>query len=609
MKYILIHGGVISGVGKGIISSSIGTLMKSLGLRVTAIKIDPYLNIDAGTFNPYEHGEVYVLDDGGEVDLDLGNYERFMGISMTSKNNITTGKIFQEVIAKERRGDYLGKTVQFIPHITDHIINTVTEVSKIPTDGSGSEPEVCIIELGGTAGDIESMHFFEAFRQMEFRVGKDNFLNIHVSLVPTPGSGEQKTKPIQNSVRTLRGLGLSPDLIVCRCKTPIEEPTKAKISTFCNVLPSQVISVHDVGSIYRVPIMLHDQKVTKYIRERLQLPKYVQSKVVLKKWRQLAIKSERNAREVKIALVGKYVALEDAYVSVVKALKHSALSVNRKLVLNFIDSENLQPRMQEDDPSRYYEAYQKLCSADGIIVPGGFGDRGVEGKISAINWARTHNKPFLGICLGMQLSVVEFCRNVLKWDGANSAEFNPETKYPVVISMPEHHTGEMGGTMRCGQRKTIFKDQNGIMYKLYGSKAEVSERHRHRYEVNPEHVKEISSKGLKFVGEDVDGERMEIIELEGHPFFVGLQAHPEFTSRPLKPSPPYLGLILASIGKLDKYLKNDCKMCPEILDNDSDDELFNEEFNRLILEDETDELQVRKSPIKNPLRISEGGDN
>jgi CTP synthase len=440
MKYILIHGGVISGVGKGIVSSSLGTLMKSLGLRVTAIKIDPYLNIDAGTFNPYEHGEVYVLDDGGEVDLDLGNYERFMGISMTSSNNITTGKIFQEVIQKERRGDYLGKTVQFIPHVTDHIINTVQKVALIATDGTEQEPEVCIIELGGTAGDIESMHFFEAFRQMEFRVGKENFVNIHVSLVPTPGSGEQKTKPLQNSVRTLRGLGLSPDLIICRCKTPIEESTKSKISVFCNVLQHQVISVHDVSSIYRVPLMLHDQKVTKQLRERLQLPKYVQSKLVLKKWRQLAVKSERNTREVKIALVGKYVAFEDAYVSVVKALKHSALAVSRKLVLNFIDSENLQPSMQDADPVKYYEAYQKLCSASGIIVPGGFGDRGVEGKIAAINWARNHNIPYLGICLGMQLAVVEFCRNVLKWENANSAEFDAQTKYPVVISMPEHHT-------------------------------------------------------------------------------------------------------------------------------------------------------------------------
>jgi len=407
-------------------------------------------------------------------------------------------------------------------------------------------------------------------------------------------------------------------LIICRCKLPCTEGTKNKISTFCNVHPNQVISVHDVGSIYRVPIILHEQKVTKFIRERLQLPKYVQSKLILKKWRQLALKSEGHShgREVTIALVGKYVQLEDAYLSVIKALKHAALAVNRKLTLKFIDSEFLQPNQQEMDPARYYESMQKLCCADGIIVPGGFGDRGIEGKMVAINWARRNNKPYLGICLGMQLAVVEFCRNVMNWEGANSAEFDKDTKYPVIISMPEHHTGVMGGTMRCGQRKTIFKEkEKSIMYKMYGKKAEVSERHRHRYECNPEFTKEIASKGLKFVGEDVDGERMEIVELEGHPFFVGCQAHPEFTSRPLKPSPPYLGLILASIGKLEKYLDDNCTM-KEVLDMDSDDDEFNEEFHRMILDDEKDELTVRSSPRKQSkadpklfIEPGPGGDN
>jgi len=604
MKYILVHGGVISGVGKGIISSSIGTLMKSIGLRVTAIKIDPYINIDAGTFNPYEHGETYVLNDGGECDLDLGNYERFISLSLTKDNNITTGKMYSEVIQKERNGDYLGKTVQIVPHVTDHIMNTVERVAKLPTDGTNLEPEVCIIELGGTIGDIESMPFVEAFRQFEFNIGKENFMNLHVSLVPTPGSGEQKTKPIQNSVRTLRGQGLSPDMIVCRCKLALEDSTKRKISQFCSVPADQVISVHDVGSIYRVPLILHEQKVTKFIRERLQLPKYVGSKNTLKKWRALAIKSEKSFKEVTIAFVGKYIQLEDAYVSVIKALKHSALAINRKLVIKFIDSEDLQDEAKLGHPARYYEAFQKLCSADGVIVPGGFGTRGTEGKITAINWAREHKIPFLGICLGMQLAVVEFSRNVMGLEGANSAEFDPKTKHPVIISMPEHHTGVMGGTMRCGQRETIFKDKECVMYKMYGKQDKISERHRHRYEVNPDFVQEIAAQGLKFVGEDVDGERMEIIELKDHPFFVGLQAHPEFESRPLKPSPPYLALLLASIKKLDNYIENGCNLTTDVIGDDSDEEYLREEdFSKLMLDDVRHAKMKREDEEKSEKQI------
>uniref|UniRef100_A0A7N6BPC8 CTP synthase n=1 Tax=Anabas testudineus TaxID=64144 RepID=A0A7N6BPC8_ANATE len=559
MKYILVTGGVISGIGKGIIASSVGTILKSCGLHVTAIKIDPYINIDAGTFSPYEHGEVYVLDDGGEVDLDLGNYERFLDIRLTRDNNLTTGKIYQSVITKERRGDYLGKTVQVVPHITDAIQEWVMKQAKISVDDDGMEPQVCVIELGGTVGDIESMPFIEAFRQFQFKVKKENFCNIHVSLIPqVHATGEQKTKPTQNSVRELRGLGLTPDLIMCRCTTPLETAVKEKISMFCHVEPTQVICVHDVPSVYRVPLLLEDQGVVSYLCQRLNLPVEMKPRKLLTKWKEMADRSDRLLESVSIALVGKYTKLSDSYTSVIKALEHSALAINHKLEVKYIDSADLETATLQEEPVKYHEAWQKLCSAHGDLVPSLF-----MSSPSSSHYARIPLVLFFaGVCLGMQLAVCEFARNVLGWEDANSTEFNPESKHPVVIDMPEHNPGQMGGTMRLGKRRTIFKSSSSVLRKLYGNVEYVEERHRHRFEVNPELKHHFEEKGLQFVGQDVEGERMEVIELEDHYYFVGVQYHPEFTSRPINPSPPYFGLLLAAAGKLQSYLTKGCRLSP-----------------------------------------------
>ncbi|KAI0217671.1 CTP synthase 1 [Lamellibrachia satsuma] len=566
MKYILVTGGVISGIGKGVIASSIGTILKAGGIRVTSIKIDPYINIDAGTFSPYEHGEVFVLNDGGEVDLDLGNYERFLDITLHRDNNITTGKIYQYVINKERRGDYLGKTVQVVPHVTDAIQEWVERVAKIPVDGNNKEPECCIIELGGTIGDIEGMPFVEAFRQFQFRVKRENFACVHVSLIPQPkATGEQKTKPTQNSVRELRGLGLSPDLIMCRSQTILSEQVKEKISNFCHVPPEQVIGVHDVGSIFRVPLLLEDQKLVEFFAERLHIPlPRPRPRKFLLKWRDLADRQDRLLKEVTIALVGKYTRLEDAYASVIKALTHAAMACNHKLNLKYIEATDLEIETQQEDPVRYHEAWHQLCSSNGVLVPGGFGMRGMEGKVLAAGWARKTKKPFLGICLGMQCAVIEFARNRLDWMDAHSTEAEPSTTHPVVIEMPEHHPGQLGGTMRLGLRKTIFKPGTSIIRRLYGNVDHVEERHRHRYEVNPTFVAQFEEKGLKFVGHDVDQERMEILELEDHPYFVAVQYHPEYISRPMKASPPYFGLLLAACGKLPYYLSRGCRLSPQM---------------------------------------------
>uniref|UniRef100_A0A452SDB9 CTP synthase n=1 Tax=Ursus americanus TaxID=9643 RepID=A0A452SDB9_URSAM len=485
MKYILVTGGVISGIGKGIIASSVGTILKSCGLHVTSIKIDPYINIDAGTFSPYEH---------------------------------------------------------VVPHITDAIQEWVMRQALIPVDEDGLEPQVCVIELGGTVGDIESMPFIEAFRQFQFKVKRENFCNIHVSLVPQPSStGEQKTKPTQNSVRELRGLGLSPDLVVCRCSNPLDTSVKEKISMFCHVEPQQVICVHDVSSIYRVPLLLEEQGVVDYFLRRLDLPIERQPRKMLMKWKEMADRYDRLLETCSIALVGKYTKFSDSYASVIKALEHSALAINHKLEIKYIDSADLELSTLQEEPVRYHEAWQKLCSAHGVLVPGGFGVRGTEGKIQAIAWARKQKKPFLD---------------------ANSTEFDPKTNHPVVIDMPEHNPGQMGGTMRLGKRRTLFQTKNSVMRKLYGDPDYLEERHRHRFEVNPVLKKCLEEQGLKFVGQDVGGERMEIVELEDHPFFVGVQYHPEFLSRPIKPSPPYFGLLLASVGRLPHYLQKGCRLSP-----------------------------------------------
>ncbi|CAG5076102.1 Similar to CTPsyn: CTP synthase (Drosophila melanogaster) [Cotesia congregata] len=531
MKYILVTGGVISGIGKGVIASSFGTILKECGIAVTSIKIDPYINIDAGTFSPYEH----------EVDLDLGNYERFLDITLHRDNNITTGKVYQHVINKERHGDYLGKTVQVVPHITDCIQEWVERVSQQPVTESNSQPRVCVIELGGTIGDIEGMPFVEAFRQFQFRVKKENFCVAHVSLVPQPRStGEPKTKPTQASVRELRGLGLSPDLIVCRSEQPIGPSVKDKVSNFCHVAPEQVITIHDLSSIYRVPLLMESQGVIEFLNERLQLdlphvgPERPRS--FMRKWRDLSDRFDHLRKKVNIALVGKYTKLEDAYASVTKALQHASLEVGYKLNLTYIEAANLENATLADNPVLYHEAWQKLCKSDGVIVPGGFGKRGIEGKISACKWCRVNSKPMLGICLGLQVAVIEFARNVLGLEAANKST-------PSVIKA------------------------------LYGNVDGVEERHRHRYEVNPVFVSNLEAAGLKFVGQDTTGQRMEIIELEGHDYYVATQYHPEYLSRPMKPSAPFLGLILASVGKLKSYLAKGCRLTPRNLsDNDSDEE-------------------------------------
>ncbi len=549
MKYVVVTGGVLSGLGKGITASSIGVLLKSAGLSVTSVKIDPYLNCDAGTMSPFEHGEVYVLDDGGEVDLDLGNYERFLDIALTRDNNITTGKVYQAVIERERKGDYLGKTVQVIPHITNEIQEWIERVANKSSDGSSKTPDACVIELGGTVGDIESAPFIEALRQFQFRVGKENICFVHVSLVPVMGPvGEQKTKPTQHTVKELRGLGIIPDILVCRSENPLDYETREKLAAFCHVSPEAVVSAHDVSNIYRIPILLDEQGVSEVLSKEIgfALP---DSRPLLEDWIKMAETVDNLDEVVKIAMVGKYTGLSDSYLSVIKALQHSSFEVNRKLQINWIEAENLDEKVKRDDAEKYNEAWKLLKESDGILVPGGFGIRGIEGKIKAAEYARLNKIPYLGVCLGLQIATIEFCRNVLGMENANSTEFDGNTPHPAVVFMPEISKTHMGGTMRLGTKPTPFLVEDCKMKRLYGNKPHVDERHRHRYEVNPELITKIEEAGLIYVGKDETGQRCEIMELENHPFYVGTQYHPEFKSRTGRPSPPFLGLLKASIGE------------------------------------------------------------
>lgn len=551
MKYILVTGGVVSGLGKGVTASSIGLLLKACGLRVTSIKIDPYLNTDAGTMSPVEHGEVFVLDDGGEVDLDLGNYERFLDIKLTRDNNITTGKIYQDVIDRERRGDYLGKTVQVVPHITDAIQEWIERVAKIPVDGQSGAADVCVIELGGTIGDIESMPFIEALGQFSYRVGSDNFCLIHVSLVPVLNVvGEQKTKPTQHSVRGLRCLGLTPHIIACRSTTALEENVKTKISQFCHVQKENVITLYDVPNIWHIPLLLRDQKAHEAIFKVLNL-QGLTKEPELEEWTSRAETCDKLHDPVRIAMVGKYTSLTDAYLSVQKALVHASVARGKKLFVDWVSAEDLEEATAKENPDAYKAAWKLLKGADGMLVPGGFGDRGVEGKILAAKYAREKRIPFLGICLGMQIAVIEVARSVLGLKDAHSTEFDPDTKNPCVIFMPEGSKTHMGGTMRVGSRRTYFQPADCKSAKLYGNKRFIDERHRHRYEVNPEMVARLENSGLSFTGKDETGQRMEIVELRNHPYFIGVQFHPEFKSRPGKPSALFLGLIAAACGQLD----------------------------------------------------------
>ena len=549
MKYGVVTGGVLSGLGKGVTASSIGVLLKSAGLRVTSVKIDPYLNVDAGTMSPFEHGEVFVLDDGGEVDLDLGNYERFLDIALTRDNNITTGKVYDNVIQKERKGDYLGKTVQVIPHITNEIQDWIERVAHTASDGNGKEPDACVIELGGTVGDIESAPFVEALRQFQFRVGSENICFVHVSLVPVMGPvGEQKTKPTQHTVKELRGLGIIPDILVCRSASPLESETKTKLAAFCHVSENAVVSAHDVSNIYRVPMMFEDQRVSEVLAEGLDF-KLPAKKPLLEEWKSMADRVDGVEKEVRIAMVGKYTGLSDSYLSVIKALQHSSYAVNHKLVIDWIESANLDDDTAASDPESHAEAWGLLKGVDGILVPGGFGRRGIEGKIKAAEYARTNNVPYLGVCLGLQVATIEFCRNVLGMERSNSTEFDEDTPHPAVVFMPEISKTHMGGTMRLGTKPTPFLVDDCKMRRLYGGAEHVDERHRHRYEVNPELIEQIEDAGLKYVGKDETGQRCEIMELDDHPYFVGTQYHPEFKSRPNRPSPPFLGLLMAATGQ------------------------------------------------------------
>jgi CTP synthase len=574
VKYVLVTGGVMSGLGKGVVASSTGRLLKSFGLRVTAIKIDPYINIDAGTMSPFEHGEVFVLDDGGEADLDLGNYERFLDIKLTRDNNITTGKIYDRVIQKERKGEYLGKTVQVVPHISDEIQNWVLRVAHTPTDGLPGAPDVCVIELGGTVGDIESMPFIEAMRQFQFKVGRANMCIMHVSLVPVIGVvGEQKTKPTQQSARDLRALGLTPDLIMCRSSDVLSSDTQEKISSFCHVEPRCVISVNDVSNIYRVPRLLFNQNILGILSERLALSVSTQDTTDFDKWSSVAdtvdhLKSSSHIHDVHIAMVGKYTDLADSYLSVVRSLQHASYYVGCQLKIDWVEATDL----ENDQSDKFESSWALIKAAHGILVPGGFGDRGVEGKILAAKYARENNKPYLGICLGMQVAVIEAARSKLGWADANSAEFNPTSTHPVIVFMPEISRTHMGGTMRLGMRRTYFTTSDSLAARLYkpfhqplhiasGESKEgdefkfVDERHRHRYEVNPKLISQLSEAGIQFVGQDESGERQEIVEIPDHPYFLAVQYHPEFLSRPNRPSPPFVGLLLASTGKLKTWLE------------------------------------------------------
>ncbi|KAH8764808.1 CTP synthase N-terminus-domain-containing protein [Diaporthe sp. PMI_573] len=561
MRYVLVSGGVISGVGKGIIASSTGLLLKTLGLRVSCVKIDPYVSVDAGLMAPAEHGECFVLQSGSEVDLDLGNYERYLALTLAGDNNITTGKIYQHVIQKERRGDYLGKTVQIVPHVTNAIKDWIKRVAKVPVDGTSEEPDVCIIELGGTVGDIESMPFVEALTQLRHEAGPRNFMNIHVSYVPTI-HGEQKTKPTQHAVKSVRSYGVIPDLVACRCEQPLAESTIAKLALHCQVELDQILVVRDMPTVYQVPLLLEEQKIIPLLRTRLNLdalslpPASVSTGAELwDTWK--FVVTQKHEATIDIALVGKYVETHDAYLSVVKSLEHSSMHLRRKLNLIWVDAEHLEPKAKSTDEEKYNEAWHAVRTASGVIVPGGFGTRGTEGMMLASKFARENGTPFLGVCLGFQTAAIQYARDVCGMAEANSEEFHSLAKDCVVISMPELDKQNMGGTMRLGSRKTIFQEGSdwAKIRTLYGGGLEIEERHRHRYEINPVYIHRLETAGLHFVGKDETGQRMEIFELKDHPYFVGTQFHAEYQSKVLNPSKPYLGFIAASAGVLEKVLK------------------------------------------------------
>ena len=528
-KYIFVTGGVVSGLGKGITMACLGRLLKSRGLKVMAQKLDPYINVDPGTMNPYEHGEVYVTEDGAETDLDLGHYERFIDIELNKYSNLTTGKVYWNVLNKERQGDYLGKTVQVIPHITNEIKEFVYSVGK------KSNADVVLTEIGGTIGDIESQPFLEAIRQISHEVGRGNCLFVHVTLVPyIKSSGEQKSKPTQHSCKELMGLGINPDIIVCRCDMPMEKGVLDKIALFCNVAPDCVVENLTVDILYEAPMMLEKSKLSEVVCRELNLDT---QKPDMKEWTDMLERIKSRKEEVSIAIVGKYVKLHDAYLSVAEALKHGGYENSCIVNIKWIEAEDI-----FDDAT----CKKLLADVDGILVPGGFGDRGVEGKILACKYARENNVPYFGICLGMQIAVIEYARNVLGYKDATSSEFDAQSKHCVIDLMPDQHGNiPKGGTMRLGAYPCkIAKDS--LMSKAYGEDL-IQERHRHRYEFNNEYREELSNAGLRITGTSPDERLVEAVEIPANDFFIAVQYHPEFKSRPNRAHAIFREVVKASM--------------------------------------------------------------
>jgi CTP synthase len=527
-KYIFVTGGVVSSLGKGVAAASIGCLLESRGLRVTLQKCDPYLNVDPGTMSPYQHGEVYVTDDGAETDLDLGHYERFTSARLTRDNNWTTGRIYESIISKERRGDYLGKTVQVIPHVTDEI---KAAFRKISTD-----TDVVIVEIGGTVGDIESLPFLEAVRQMRLELGPEHSVLVHVTLVPfIPTAGELKTKPTQHSVKELLSIGIQPDLLLCRSDRWLPQDLKKKIALFCNMPESNVISMRDMDTIYGVPVALADEGLDNEIVRLLHLNAGERD---MSRWLELLDRIRNPEGEVHIAVVGKYVQLEDAYKSLREALMHGGLAHKQRTVVEWVEAEEI------DSPAA---AVARLSHADGILVPGGFGKRGIQGMVHAIEYARSHKIPFFGICLGMQCATIEYARNVSRLSGADSTEFDPQTPHRVIYKLRELlGVDEMGGTMRLGSWPCKI-EENSTALRAYGA-SDISERHRHRYEFNCEYEKTLTDAGFRITGRSPDGKYVEIVEAPEHPWFLGCQFHPEFKSKPLAPHPLFLAFIGAALA-------------------------------------------------------------
>lgn len=525
-KYIFITGGVVSGLGKGITAASLGRLLKARGLKVTAQKLDPYLNVDPGTMNPVQHGEVFVTDDGAETDLDLGHYERFIDESLTQNSNLTSGRVYWKVISDERKGVYGGQTIQIIPHVTN-------EIKRYISSNADSGADVCLVEIGGTIGDIESQPFLEAIRQFSLDVGRENCIFIHVTLVPyLKASDELKSKPTQHSVKEMLSLGIHPDIIVCRTEHPLTDDIKRKIALFCNVSEDCVIENNNCDILYAVPMMLKDQKMDEVVMRKLGLNAPNQD---LSDWEHMLDVLRNPKQTVKIAMVGKYVELHDSYISVNEALKHGGIETHSAVDIKWIDSESLEGDVNLDEI---------LGDMDGILVPGGFGSRGIEGKIRACNYARTKGVPYLGICLGMQIAIIEIARNVLGLEGANSAEINPDTPYPVIDILPEQKSvTDMGGTMRLGQYPCAVNKASKA-YELYGEEL-IFERHRHRYEVNNDYRDKLLEAGVIFAGTSPDNHIVEMIEIPNHPWFVAGQFHPEFKSRPNKPHPLFRGFVTA----------------------------------------------------------------